>query len=159
MEITTKSARETFNLGQKTGDYLIASGRGERILRLTGDLGSGKTTFIQGLAKSIGISGIIPSPTFIIVRQYKISRKNYSLFYHVDLYRLEKNVNIEGLGLTEIFSDPACLIAIEWAEKLKKKIAENQITISFSIQNENIRIINLNSVPLSNYLQSYVNKF
>lgn len=146
-------------MGQKTGDYLIASGRGERILRLTGDLGSGKTTFIQGLAKSIGISGIIPSPTFIIVRQYKISRKNYSLFYHVDLYRLEKNVNIEGLGLTEIFSDPACLIAIEWAEKLKKKIAENQITISFSIQNENIRIINLNSVPLSNYLQSYVNKF
>src|SRR3989338_10797954 len=99
MEILTKSAHETKSLGKKIATDLIRNHA--NVLALTGDLGSGKTTFVQGLAEGLGIKQRIISPTFIIIRNYRI--KNYESplrqgfegqarimdFYHVDLYRIE----------------------------------------------------------------------
>ena len=149
MEIITKSAQETFKLGEKIGNRLIlSSDRGDHVLCLSGQLGSGKTTFIQGIAKSLGIIKPVPSPTFIIVRQYETRAKLYSQFYHIDLYRLETKKDLQTLELKEIFSDPNSLIAVEWAEKLASLLPEKRIDISFEVSGLNtrkIKIVNLNN--------------
>lgn len=85
------------------------------ILALSGELGSGKTTFVQGFAKGLGIKEKIISPTFIIIRQYPLPAGRQEL-YHIDLYRVE---NFQGLGLKEILENPNNIVLIEWAEKIK----------------------------------------
>lgn len=84
-----------------------------------GDLGAGKTTFIQGIGISLGITTRLLSPTFIIVRRYDISQE-FTYLYHIDLYRFGEGDSQDTLGLSEIFSDPKSLVCIEWAEKLPK---------------------------------------
>lgn len=96
-------------------------------LALFGELGSGKTTFMQGFANGLGVKERIISPTFILIRQHRIKSKN---FYHVDLYRVQKESEVGQLGLEEIFNDSKSIVAIEWAEKLKK-IPEKRTEIHF----------------------------
>ncbi len=126
MEVLTKSAKETKALGKKIADNL----KGGAILALTGELGSGKTTFTQGLAKGLGIKQRVISPTFILVRKYNLGSKN---FYHIDLYRLETEIEreVRNLGIEEIWDDPRNIVVIEWAEKIKKMIPENATWIEF----------------------------
>lgn len=144
MEYITKSAQSTFNLGKKIGNYLTSSSeRGDIVICLYGELGSGKTTFIQGLAKGLGISHLVPSPTFIIVRHYGLTTDRFSSFYHIDLYRLEDEKELEGLGLNGFFSDPASICAVEWAEKLKKYLPKKRIDIRFEIIDTNKRKITI----------------
>ena len=122
MEIITKTARETQDLGRKIGSGL----KGGEILALTGDLGSGKTTFIQGLAQGLGIKQRIVSPTFILLRKY-------GNFYHVDLYRLEGNLDneIKNIGLPDIWNKKNNIVAIEWAEKIKDLLPSSVTWIKF----------------------------
>lgn len=112
------------------------------MLALTGELGSGKTTFVQGLAKGLRIGGRIISPTFIIVRSYKLKGK-VKLLFHVDLYRLEGDLGreIENLGLKEIWSDPNNVMVIEWAEKIKDYLPEGTKWVRFSYNGEEERRI------------------
>jgi len=124
----TKNAQETAEVGDRLADYL----KKPLPICLYGDLGSGKTTFIQGLAKEFGITTRLLSPTFIIVRRYQL-RKPFSFFYHIDLYRIESNLALEGLGISEILSDASSVIAIEWAEKLGELIPEKRIDVHFKV--------------------------
>jgi len=151
MEVVTKSAQETQELGEKIANQLII-GHQSSIIALTGELGSGKTTFIQGLAKGLGIKERILSPTFIMMRQYPLTinhKKSLMLrnkssvmnFYHVDLYRIEDEKDIKGLGLKEIWSDPQNIVAIEWAEKIKKILPKKRIDIYFEYLGEEKRKI------------------
>lgn len=108
----TNSEQETKNLGRK-----IAKMYSSKIFALTGDLGAGKTTFVQGFSEGLGIKDKVISPTFVLIRQHPIP-KTKKVLYHIDLYRLE-SVDKQELGLQEILSDPSAIILIEWAEKLK----------------------------------------
>jgi len=137
MEIITNSAKKTKEFGKKIITDLVVD-TGPLIIALTGDLGSGKTTFVQGLAKGLGIKRRIVSPTFILMRQYlvpkvdhKTSTKNH--LFHIDLYRLEENVESEmrNLGTDEIFPDSENIIVIEWAEKGKGAIPKDAVWIKF----------------------------
>lgn len=110
----TKSAAETKLLASK-----FAAKHSGSIIALTGELGSGKTTFVQGFAKGLGIKEKITSPTFVIIRQYPNN------FYHVDLYRID---NFQELGLEEILANPNNIVLIEWAEKIKD-LPKNTIKI------------------------------
>lgn len=154
MKIVTKSSQETQSWGKKIAEKLW----GGEILALEGNLGSGKTTFVQGLAKGLGIKGRVVSPTFIIMRQYyvKLKAKNSKLktttkslklknFYHIDLYRLEENLEseIKNLGLEEIWGRKENIIAIEWAEKIKDLLPENALWINFEYLDENQRKITM----------------
>ena len=102
-----------------------------------GDLGSGKTTFVQGLIKGLGIKKRIISPTFILVRHYDIpstlgseSAKN---IYHIDLYRLEGNIKdqLRELGFSDIISDNSNIVLVEWADKATEAFPSNAVWMEF----------------------------
>jgi tRNA threonylcarbamoyladenosine biosynthesis protein TsaE len=124
METITQSAQETQSLGQK----FSASLKGGETIALVGDLGAGKTTFVQGLARGLGIKNRMISPTFILMR-------SYDNFFHVDLYRLEENIDeeVKNLGLTDIWGKNDNIVVIEWAEKITDLLPSNTIWINFEI--------------------------
>jgi len=110
------------------------------ILVLYGNLGSGKTTFIQGLAVGLGIKKRILSPTFVFIRRYDLS--SGLKFYHVDLYRLDSERDVEAIGLKEILEEKA-IIAIEWPEKVEKLLPEDSIKIKLETIGESKRKIQI----------------
>ncbi len=134
----TKSARETQTLGEK----LSADLKNGSLVCLYGELGSGKTTFVQGVALGLGIKQRIISPTFIFIRSYKLSAIR-SLLYHIDLYRIETLNDAKGLGLEEILSIPKNIVLIEWPEKIKEILPEKRTDIHFKYLNENERKITI----------------
>jgi tRNA threonylcarbamoyladenosine biosynthesis protein TsaE len=125
-EIITESAEET----AKEGKELAGNIRAGDTLCLYGELGSGKTTFVQGFAKGLGITTRLLSPTFIIVRRYDIPASEKFL-YHIDLYRLTKMEDFDELGLDEIFANPRSFVVVEWAEKLEGMLPNDRIDIRF----------------------------
>jgi tRNA threonylcarbamoyladenosine biosynthesis protein TsaE len=134
METVTESAQGTQKLGEKIANNIGSN----TVICLYGDLGSGKTTFVQGLARGLGIKKRILSPTFILMRQYPINHYPLSInhFYHIDLYRIKDKIDAEALGLTEIWSDPRNLVVIEWPEKIEKMLPKKRINIYFEYLGE-----------------------
>lgn len=128
--IITKSAQETADLGKKLARAL-SRGETHRVVCLHGELGSGKTTFVQGFAKGLGITSRLLSPTFIIVRRYK-TPESPAFLYHLDLYRVEEG-DLEELAISDILSDPDSFVVIEWAEKLGEWMPGNRIDIKFAV--------------------------
>jgi tRNA threonylcarbamoyladenosine biosynthesis protein TsaE len=133
--IITKNAEETSSLGQTLGSSIAATLKrggviGANIFCLFGDLGSGKTTFTQGLAKGLGITARLLSPTFIIVRRYEIPEAE-GFLYHLDLYRTQSAADVKSIGLDEILSDNQSCVVIEWAEKLGSALPLKRTDIRF----------------------------
>lgn len=137
MEIRAKSALETKKIGQRIGRIL----KGGETICLYGPLGSGKTTFAQGIAERFKINRL-PSPTFIIVRRYPARGRAIKNFYHVDLYRIEKEEELKSLGLKDFFS-PENVVVIEWAEKGQNLLPEERIDICFEYISEKERKITI----------------
>lgn len=124
---------------QKIAQDYAKTLKGGSVVCLYGDLGAGKTTFVQGLAKGLGIKGRIISPTFIIVRKYNL--EDNKTFYHLDLYRIEREQDLEGLGMEEILSDKNAIVVIEWAERLGSRLPQDRIDIYFENLDDNERQI------------------
>lgn len=124
----TKSAQETQALGREIATSL-RKGDSVQVICLYGDLGSGKTTFSQGVAQGLGIQSRLLSPTFIIVRRYDVMDNR--LLYHIDLYRLNNEDELAALGFSEMLEDPNAIVIIEWAEKLKRLLPKERIDIHF----------------------------
>lgn len=125
LEIITESAWETQRVGFFLAEEITQDKTKSRrafVIGLEGDLGSGKTTFIQGMAKGLKIKERITSPTFVII-------KKINFFYHIDCYRV-KSKDILDLGFKEIISQPN-LVVIEWAEKIKKILPRDTFWIKF----------------------------
>lgn len=142
MEITTKSAEETHEAGRKLASTL---GAGDT-LALSGEMGAGKTTFIQGIAQGLGINQRVNSPTFIIMREYSQNENgNAPNFYHVDLYRIEENAEkeVENLGLLDIINKRESIVVIEWAEKIDSSLPANVKRAEIEILPEGARKITI----------------
>ena len=137
----TNGFEETQNLGKKLAKTLKGGG----LVALYGNLGSGKTTFVQGLALGLGIKRRIISPTFIIIRTYDLRPKTKDqgrkAFYHIDLYRTETTADIRGLGIDEIIGNSNNIVAVEWAERMKDFLPKERIDIYFEYLDENRRKI------------------
>jgi len=144
MEIITKNAEETQKIGRFLAEEISAKGgcaSGAKnninnkvfIIALEGDLGGGKTTFVQGFAKGLGIKDKITSPTFVIM-------KKYGSLYHIDCYRI-KDKDLLELGFKEIISQPKNIIVIEWAERVKKILPKNTLWFKFEYIDKNKRRI------------------
>ena len=127
-EVRTENALETIVVARQVAEKCHVP----VVICLYGELGSGKTTFVQGFAKALGVTARLLSPTFIIVRRYQIPKKS-EVLYHIDLYRTNSAKEVEGVGLAEIFSDPHAYVLIEWAEKLTKNLPEKRIDIWFTV--------------------------
>lgn len=135
----SKSVEETQKIAMSIAEKIQSGG----VLLLKGDLGSGKTTFTQGFAKGLGITRRINSPTFIIMREYRIMNYESRIknFYHLDLYRTETDRDLEGLGIEEIVQNSDNIVVIEWPEKLGELMPKHAKTITFNYLNETEREI------------------
>jgi tRNA threonylcarbamoyladenosine biosynthesis protein TsaE len=112
------------------------------IVGLQGNLGSGKTTFIQGFAKGLGVRQKITSPTFLLIKRYPLRKKQYQNFFHIDAYRIKNYGDLVALGIKENIANPKNIIIIEWAEKVKKILPSKIIWLKFEHgQNINERIV------------------
>lgn len=141
----TVNPRQTKKIGEDLAKKILKGFPKKEaiIIALRGDLGGGKTTFLKGFAKGLGIDQKILSPTFVILKRFKIKDSRFENFYHIDCYRIEKKKEILGLGFKKIISDPKNIVAVEWAEKIQKIIPKNAIWINFKFVDEKIREITI----------------
>ena len=138
----TYSATQTKNLGQKMSQKILKS-KDAIVISLKGELGSGKTTFIQGIAIGLGIKDKILSPTFVLMKKYKIPNTKKQ-FYHIDCYRIKKAPDLSALNLEKLFLDPQNIITIEWAERIEKILPQNTTILNFKFKSQEQREILIN---------------
>ncbi|MDP3971047.1 MAG: tRNA (adenosine(37)-N6)-threonylcarbamoyltransferase complex ATPase subunit type 1 TsaE [bacterium] len=111
----SQSEGVTKALGRKLGENLSMAG----IILLEGELGAGKTTFIQGLAEGLGISEAITSPTFTIMNVFpNTTHSIIKTFIHIDLYRISSEDSIEDIDVDQYINDPSALVVVEWPERI-----------------------------------------
>lgn len=142
---TTKNYKQTQKLGKVLAREILKIGLQKQavVLGLRGNLGGGKTTFLQGFAEGLGVGEKILSPTFVILKKFKISRNNFKNFYHIDCYRLNDSKDILELDFKTIISDPKNIIAIEWPEKVRDILPEGVVNIYFEFVDKTKRKIEI----------------
>ncbi|MCF8067341.1 MAG: tRNA (adenosine(37)-N6)-threonylcarbamoyltransferase complex ATPase subunit type 1 TsaE [Desulfobacterales bacterium] len=138
LQITSKSIEETQFLGKRIGEHLSAS----TVIAMTGDLGSGKTCFVQGLARGLDVPDdcYVTSPTYTLINEYP----GRLPLFHVDLYRLEHIDDIEDIGLYDIFNINS-IIAIEWAERLHMSDLPEHLIVKIKISGDETRTISFSA--------------
>jgi tRNA threonylcarbamoyladenosine biosynthesis protein TsaE len=130
--ITIKSIREMNSFALAVARTL----KGGEMLALTGELGAGKTVFVKGLAKALGIKQVVQSPTFLLMKCYPVGVVHCSSFIvhtlcHVDAYRIKNERELLAIGLGEKIGDPQTVTVIEWADLVPELISKNTIKIKF----------------------------
>ncbi len=102
------------------------------IVALRGDLGAGKTTFVQALALSLGITDTVQSPTYVLMKTYPIAWRPFRTFVHIDAYRLDTPEEFRTLKPETFLSDPSALVCIEWPERVEGMLPSPDVVISLS---------------------------
>jgi len=144
IEITTNSAVETIELGQKIGHAL----KGGEVFALIGNLGTGKTHLIKGIARGLEAddSGQVSSPTFVLVNEY-FGRDGLIHIYHIDAYRMESVAEFCALGFDE-YCRPDSVVLVEWADKVLDAVnAFDPISVRLEHVSENQREIAIQNIP------------
>ncbi len=134
-----KTEKQTFAYAQK----LAAKLKGGEVLCLTGDLGAGKTVFTKGIASGLGITKIITSPTFVLMKVYGIKNENIKHLIHIDAYRLSHGDDLEAIGALDYFGKPNCLTIIEWPERVSEILPKEKIDVKIKILKDNNREISV----------------
>ena len=134
-EVITQSAEETTAFGRTLTDLLAPP----KVVLLRGDLGSGKTTLIKGIAAAFEAASEedVTSPTFTLVHEYRSPRAN---LFHIDLYRIDTPRELETLGLDDLISEKSILL-IEWGEKFSSFVRDRDVEIRLERVGENERKI------------------
>jgi len=132
----TSSPAKTRRAGALLAEEILKSKPSKKalVIGLVGDLGGGKTCFLQGFAKGLGFKEKILSPTFIIMRRL-------NNFYHIDCYRIQKPQEILALGFRKLMVNPKNIIAVEWADRVRQIMPVNTIWIKFEFLGERKRKI------------------
>jgi len=141
-KIITNSSKATKEFAKK----FISRLNSQRVLGLAGNLGAGKTVFVQGLAEGLGIKETVNSPTFVLMKIYQSRNSKLKIqnLVHIDAYRIKNPNELVDIGLTEYFDDPKSLVVIEWADKIKKLLPQEAITIKINILKNSQREIIVN---------------
>src|SRR3989338_6736434 len=109
--------------------------KGGEVLAFSGPLGSGKTTFVQFLAKALGVKQAVRSPSFIVLQIFKLQATSYKLqatiLCHIDCYRLKDTKELNTLGLHDYLGKPNVITVIEWAEKIKSILPRKTTWLKF----------------------------
>lgn len=104
------------------------------VIALEGELGAGKTTFVQAFAQALGVEIPVRSPTFVLMKKYNLEAKlpsssGYHMLYHIDCYRLRDENDLLPLGIEKVLTDPENIVLIEWAERVAKILPADRITV------------------------------
>ena len=130
---------------QTIANEILEKMSGGEVLGLIGDLGAGKTTFVQFLAQALGVKEKVNSPTFALMKVYQTTNAKIKTLVHADAYRLNQADELKNVGLAEYFNQPDCVVVIEWADKVKNILPSNAVLIDFKEAVEvNQRIIEIN---------------
>jgi tRNA threonylcarbamoyladenosine biosynthesis protein TsaE len=137
-EITTQSAEETIAFGRTLTELLAPP----KLVLLRGDLGAGKTTLVKGIAAAFEAAEEedVTSPTFTLVHEYRGPRAN---LYHIDLYRIDTQRELETLGLDDLRAERDSILLIEWGEKFPRFVRERDVEIALERDGENGRRIRI----------------
>lgn len=111
------------------------------LIALSGDLGAGKTTFVQGIARSLGVEEHVTSPTFVIMKIYDLRGQKFDRLVHMDAYRLKGEQHLRALGWDVIIRDPKSLVIVEWPEKIEGGIPAEARYITFRYSGDDAREI------------------
>ncbi|HEY4501787.1 MAG TPA: tRNA (adenosine(37)-N6)-threonylcarbamoyltransferase complex ATPase subunit type 1 TsaE [Candidatus Paceibacterota bacterium] len=121
------------------------------VLALVGNLGAGKTTFVQALAKQMGVAEAVQSPTYVLMKSYALPAglnrfglvRRFKKLVHIDAYRLESPEEFDALRPGEFLDDPGALVVVEWPERLAGRLPKPDLTLKFSADDpgENERYI------------------
>lgn len=136
LTFTTSSAEETITLGEKIGRLLK---KGD-IIAMQGTLAAGKTTITKGIAKALGITDTITSPTFCLISEYQGSMP----LYHMDVYRLDGTEDFINLGTDDMLYGDGVSI-IEWSEKIMDELPSNTIVLKITPQDDGKRLIEIDN--------------
>ncbi|MBI5732702.1 tRNA (adenosine(37)-N6)-threonylcarbamoyltransferase complex ATPase subunit type 1 TsaE [Candidatus Jorgensenbacteria bacterium] len=128
------------------------------VIALVGELGSGKTTFIQGFARGLGIKQRLTSPTFLILKRYYLPKKqkgvksllsiNKNSLFHIDAYRIKRSRDLNFVDLKKIINNGKCILLIEWADKIKRLMPKSTLWIYFRHgSDEHERLIDFSTKP------------
>jgi len=133
----TISSEETKQIGEEfAASFFIPKNAAQRsgaaVVVLSGELGAGKTTFVQGFFRGAGIKRRALSPTFVLMRHYKLApKKIFSRIIHVDAYRLKDPKQLAPLAFDKMLADPKSLILIEWGEQIKSALPKDAQWLRF----------------------------
>jgi tRNA threonylcarbamoyladenosine biosynthesis protein TsaE len=131
------TAEDTIAAGEAFAEVLSSSD----IVLLSGTLGAGKTTFVKGVAKGLGVSERITSPTFTMVREHQCSNAlGIETLHHCDVYRVESLDEVLDLALGELVEDSAVAL-VEWGELAASVFGRDVMTIDFSVEVDDARIL------------------
>lgn len=140
-QITARSVYETRKAARALGEEIrrrAPKKRGALVFALKGNLGAGKTTFVQGALKGLGIKRRTSSPTFVLLKRFKN-------VYHIDMYRIKSARELAPLGIRALFKKKGNVVFIEWADKVRSAIPKSAIWISFAHGKPGERIIGVNA--------------
>jgi len=139
MKITTQSEKQTINLGKSFAQEL----QGGETIGFIGELGAGKTVFIKGLAQGLNIKNIITSPTFVLMKVYKI-KGSIKHLCHVDAYRLKSSQDLIDIGINDYLNKKTTITVIEWADQVADILPEKVIIVKLKIgRKKNERVITI----------------
>ncbi len=151
---TTSNLNETENLAKLFLEKIlnIEKNRAESaevltamVVGFSGDLGAGKTTFTQAVARLLGVSSSVTSPTFVIEKRYEVSSEaflsTFTQLIHIDAYRLDGGKELIKLDFQELLNDPKKLIIIEWPEKVQDVLPKDLIMVDFKWVDDTVREI------------------
>lgn len=141
MKIISKSLAETEKFAAEFVRKLAPKKDEATLIVLSGELGSGKTTFVQCAARALGVKETITSPTFVLIKSYSLPATSYQLLFHIDAYRLESGEELAKLGFEEIVANPQNLIFLEWPENVAEVLPSDILKIGFKFLDETTREI------------------
>lgn len=143
LEITDES--ELASLALKLVQRLSIEKQADKaaVLALHGDLGAGKTSFVKALAQALGVSEVVTSPTFVIMKQYDTEEgAPFDHLVHIDAYRIENIDEMRVLRFEEVLAQKDTIICIEWAEKIQELLPAHTVEMNIQIKEES-RVITI----------------
>lgn len=145
----SSSEKETKTIAGYSLEIVMAKNRKAAIVvALEGKLGAGKTRFVQGAAKYMQTDRNVTSPTFVLMKKYNVPNMacpyQIRYFYHLDCYRVNSSEEILDIGWQSIISNPANIVFVEWAEKIKDILPKNSVLVTIKEKGKNKREISLN---------------
>ena len=143
MDATTHSLEEFNKEAARFIAGLSPHPENAAVVTLSGELGAGKTTFVQAIARGLGVEESVTSPTFVLEKIYALNSQRFSHLIHIDAYRLKGAHELEALGWRELLADTGNLIVLEWPERVAEAIPEDAIRIRFDIHGDE-RTISIN---------------